>query len=94
MKYRLHYSNRFKKQVKHLVRSGNSKIQKELERVIGWLAEGKQLSAKYRNHKLVGVLHEFYECHVTPDWLLIYRIDEEILVLELVSTGSHAELFG
>ncbi len=47
----------------------------------------------YRDHKLVGKLQDFRECHIFPDWLLVYRIYESNLILELVAMGSHSELF-
>lgn len=46
----------------------------------------------YRDHALTGNLHGFRECHVKPDWLLIYMIEEDILTLTLVNTGSHADV--
>ena len=46
----------------------------------------------YRDHALTGNFHGFRECHVKPDWLLIYMIEEDILTLTLVNTGSHADV--
>ena len=93
MRYELRYSNQFKKQYKKLLRSGRKNIINELEDVIGLLAKKIFLPGKYRNHKLTGNLRGFCECHIAPDWLLIYRIYEDALVLELVAMGSHGSLF-
>ena len=64
-----------------------------LTQVIDLLAEGTELPPKYRNHPLSGNYHDFWECHVEPDWLLIYRVDGEDLELFLFRTGSHSDLF-
>lgn len=63
-----------------------------LENVIDALRQGKMLDEKYRDHELKGKLKGFRECHVQPDWLLIYLIENDILTLTLVDTGSHADL--
>lgn len=93
MKYELRYSNQFKKQYKKLLRSGRKNVANELEKVIGLLAGGMILPGKYRNHKLAGNLQDFFECHIAPDWLLVYKIYEDVLVLELVVMGNHGALF-
>ena len=64
-----------------------------LEEPITLLAKGEILPAKYKDHKLQGRLADFRECHIKGDWLLIYRIVEDKLVLSLHSTGTHANLF-
>lgn len=63
--------------------------------VINRLANGEPLELIYRNHKLVNdkVYQDCYECHINPDWLLIYRYEDNKLVLVLVSTGSHSDIF-
>ena len=66
---------------------------RELEKVVGLLAGGGKLLEKHRNHRLVGNLQDFFECHIAPDWLLIYRVYNDILVLELVAMGGHGNLF-
>jgi len=81
--------NVFKKDYKRMLRQGKD-IEK-LIRVIKLLAEGKNLDYKYRDHIPVGKFKSRHECHVEPDWLLIYGIDENNLILE--RTGSHSELF-
>ena len=57
------------------------------------LAEQKKLEDKYRDHGLSGEYKGFRECHIEPDWLLVYRIDEDVLELFLFRTGSHSDLF-
>ena len=61
--------------------------------VIEILANGGKLDAKYRDHNLSGNYKCTRECHIEPDWLLIYEIKEDILVLMLSRTGTHSDLF-
>ena len=49
---------------------------------------------QYRDHQLSGNMRDFRECHIEPDWLLIYQIHEDVLVLTATSAGTHADLFG
>ena len=64
-----------------------------LDEVIRRLARGEELPEKNRDHVLSGDWIGFRECHVQPDWLLIYRIESDVLVLTLSRTGTHADLF-
>ena len=64
-----------------------------LEEVISVLQKGKILAPKYNDHQLKGKHSKLRECHVGPDWLLLYLIDREILTLTLVKTGSHSDCF-
>lgn len=64
-----------------------------LDEVVLKLANGVELDKKYRDHELLGSFKGFRECHIKPDWLLIYLLKEEVLVLTLVDTGTHSELF-
>jgi mRNA interferase YafQ len=64
-----------------------------LEEAILILARGEQLPPKYRDHQLQGNLSAFRECHIKGDWLLVYRIIEDKLILSLHSTGTHADIF-
>ena len=64
-----------------------------LDTVVEDLRQGKALDEKYKDHILKGEYNGFHECHVKPDWLLIYLIKDEVLTLTLVNTGSHADLF-
>ena len=63
-----------------------------LENVINTLLEGKPLEEKYHDHGLVGQYAGHRECHILPDWLLIYYVDNESLVLTAVRTGTHSDL--
>ena len=64
-----------------------------LKEVITLLAMGETLPEKYKDHALTGNWSEHRECHIQPDWLLIYRIEDDVLVLTLSRTGSHSDLF-
>jgi len=82
---------KFKKDFKLIKKQGgNIKLLKE---VVEILIKGEELPAKYKDHSLIGNYANTHECHIQPDWLLIYRIDVEQNVLDLVRTGSHSELF-
>ena len=65
-----------------------------LEQVIDQLANQKPLAEKHHDHALSGELKKYRECHITPDWLLMYQVKEDVLVLSLARLGSHAKLFG
>jgi len=82
-------SAKFKKDVKRAQKRG--KQFGDFKRVINQLALGRPLAEKYRDHALVGGYKGSCECHIEPDWLLIYELTEDELVL--VRTGSHADLF-
>ncbi len=64
-----------------------------LKEVIDMLASGEVLSEKYCDHSLTGDYKGCRECHILPDWLLIYRIEKELLILGLTRTGTHSDLF-
>lgn len=92
MSLRVVLSNRFKKDLKLAKRHG---LDLELlDSVVAQLTRGNTLDAKYRDHDLGGNYAGFRECHIKPYWLLVYRIDENRLILFLTRTGSHADLFG
>ena len=84
-------SNQFKKDLK-LSKKRGLKINL-LKEVIDTLANSKPLNEKYRDHNLSGEYSGFRECHIEPDWLLIYRVEDRVLVLFLFRTGSHPDLF-
>ena len=84
-------SNQFRKDLK-FARKRGLKIER-LKEVVNILAEQKKLEDKYRDHGLSGKYKGFRECHIEPDWLLVYRIDEDVLELFLFRTGSHSDLF-
>lgn len=64
-----------------------------LDEVVDLLRQGKQLEERYCDHGLTGNFAGFRECHIKPDWLLIYLIEDDILTLTLIDTGSHSDLF-
>ncbi len=64
-----------------------------LEEVVNKLAEGIVLEPKYKYHELSGDFKGLRECHITPDWLLIYQVVDNELVLYLSRTGTHSDLF-
>ena len=84
-------SNKFKKDLK-LARKRNLNLE-ELKIVITKLANQEKLEEKYRDHALSGNFSDFRECHIKPDWVLIYTIDDEELELFLFRTGTHSDLF-
>lgn len=88
---KIKYHSKFKKDIK-TIKKRNYDLSK-LQKVIEILAEEKTLPAKYKEHSLTGIYQDFRECHILPDWLLIYRIDKDILTLVLSRTGTHSDLF-
>lgn len=91
MKYQIELSTKFKKDYKRVVKRGYDI--RLLQQVIVLLADGDELPLKYKDHSLTGDYTGYRECHITPDWLLVYKIAEELLVLALTRTGSHSDLF-
>jgi len=91
MKYQIEMSTRFKKDYKLAQKRGyNMNLLKD---VIDILANGEQLPEKYLDYSLSGDYRGSRECHIEPDWLLIYRIEKDLLVLGLTRTGTHSDLF-
>lgn len=91
MKYEVKPSNQFKKDLKLAAKRGY-KIEL-LTEIIKKLANGEALEPKYKDHQLSGNFGFYRECHIQPDWLLIYQIDGEQLILLLSRTGTHSDLF-
>ena len=91
MKYEVRFTNQFKKDIKLAKKQGKD-IDKLFD-VIAILANGEMLDEKYRDHDLSGSFKGCRECHIEPDWLLIYEIDNNVLILVLNRVGSHSELF-
>lgn len=85
------YQAAFKKDYKRIVKRGYD--MRLLEKVIELLANQKPLPEKNRDHQLFGDYAGCRECHITPDWLLIYEVADEELILYLTRTGSHSDLF-
>ena len=90
MKYKIERTSRFKKDYKLIQKRGYDI--KLLETVVGILARGEILPAKYKDHPLKGMYRGLRECHITPDWLLVYEIDDNMLYLYLTRTGMHSDL--
>lgn len=91
-KYIIKPTTQFKKDYKLAKKRGlNMKL---LEDVVTALAMGEKLPAKNKDHALTGNWVGHRECHILPDWSLIYRYDDDVLVLTLARTGSHSDLLG
>lgn len=91
-KYKIDFSSKFKKQLKRLIKQ-NKDINKLLS-IIVMLAK-EPLDIKYKDHQLIDdkTYKNCRECNITPDWLLIYKYEDNNLVLVLIATGSNSELF-
>ena len=92
MKYTVRRTSKFRRELRKMLKWG-ADIGK-LEKVVGLLAAGVHLPPQYRDHALTGDMAGTRDCHIEPDWVLLYRIEENVLVLVLVRTGTHSELFG
>ncbi len=90
--YKIQYTNRMKKDARLMKKRG--KDMNKLVSVLALLASGNPLPVQYKDHSLTGNLQDFRECHIEPDWLLLYQIYEDTLILSATATGSHADLFG
>lgn len=91
MKYVIRFTSQFKRDLKLAKKQGKD-IEK-LFQVVERLANGEVLEEKYHDHNLIGNYKGCRECHIEPDWLLVYEISENILTLLLYRVGSHSELF-
>ncbi len=91
MKYAIVKTTRFKKNLEKMLRRG--KDIKKISRVVSMLACGESLPPHYKDHALTGDLVGLRDCHVENDWLLIYRFEDDVLVLTLTDTGTHSDLF-
>lgn len=91
MKLRVKYSSRFKKGLRLAVKRGLDISL--LEKIVEKLKDRLPLEEKHKDHALTGKYKGYRECHIQPDWLLIYLIEDDILTLTLVDTGTHADLF-
>ena len=90
MKYEVKFTTQFKKDLK-LAKKQNKDIEK-LFAVVELLANGEKLDFKYKDHDLSGNYKGTRECHIEPDWLLVYEYKNDVLVLMLYRLGSHSEL--
>ena len=89
--YKSVYSNRFKKDVQLALKRG--KRLDKLITVVEILCAGKPLPGHYKDHPLAGTYAGFRDCHIEPDWIMIYRIENRQLQLVLARTGTHSDLF-
>ena len=89
--YKIDRSSKFKHEYRKIAKRGNN--MDLLEDVITLLAHDIPLPQKYHDHALKGNWLGYRECHIAPDWLLIYKIEADVLILVLQRTGSHSDLF-
>ena len=89
--YKIRPSTKFQKDLKKVQKRGYDISL--LTTVLNILANGESLPSKYRDHNLSGNYKGCRECHITPDWLLIYEILDDELILYLTRTGTHSDLF-
>jgi len=89
--YNIEYTTKFKKDYKLSLKRGHD--ESLIQKVISSLVLGKPLNAKFKAHKLSGDYKDCWECHLQPDWLLIWQIDEDNKTLTLIRTGTHSDLF-
>ena len=93
MVYKITATNALKKELKN-IKKRNKDLNK-LKKVVDTLTNGETLEEKYKDHQLINTsrFKNCRECHIEPDWLLVYRINNNELILVLVETGSHSDLF-
>ena len=91
MQYKIEYTSRFKKEYKLAKKRGRNISL--LRTVIDILAKGEPLPEKYKDHSLVSNWAGYRECHIQGDWLLIYKYQNDELILSLTATGTHSDLF-
>jgi len=88
---KIRYSSRFKKDFKAILKRGYDVC--IFEDVLNLLRNEQTLPEKYRDHALIGNYVNHRSCHLTPDWLLIYKIEKDVLTLYLTRTGTHSDLY-
>ena len=91
MKYEIIETKSYRKDVKKMIKQG--KKMEFLIDIVDRISNGETLEPKYRDHALQGKFSGCRECHIAPDWLLVYRIDKGELELILLHTKSHSDLF-
>ena len=89
--YNLRFTNRIQRNIKLMKKRG--KDLEKLKTVLNLLQQGIELPAKYKDHALTGNYIGCRECHIEPDWLLVYEIINEELIILLLTTGSHSDFF-
>jgi mRNA interferase YafQ len=88
---KIKYSRQFKKDYKKIMKQGLD--ENKLIDVLKLLRNNSPLPPKYNDHSLKGNYKGYRDCHIEPDWLLIYKIENEISLVTLQRTGSHSEIF-
>lgn len=91
MIYTVKFTSAYKKSYKRMKKRGLDVSL--LNDIVDQLRQGKPLDKKYIDHALTGNFTGFRECHIKPDWLLVYLVEDDILTLTLVETGSHSDIF-
>lgn len=91
MKYEIVTTGQFKKDIKQSRKQGRDEAR--LWEVVEKLANGEKLEEKYKDHILSGLYSGYRECHIYPDWLLVYKQQNDLLILVLYRLGSHSDLF-
>ncbi len=89
--YKIKFTNAYKKSYKRMAKRGIGLSL--LDEAVDNLRQGIALDPKYKDHILKGKFNGFHECHFKPDWLLVYLLEDDILPLTLIDTGSHTDLF-
>ena len=90
-KYEVATTSQYRKSYKKIAKRGFNL--EKLDAIVQKLSNGEKLDPKYKDHMLKGKYKDHHECHIQPDWLLIYKIQNDVLILTLVDTGSHSDLF-
>ena len=90
---KIEFTRQFKKDYKLALKRGCNPD--ELQKVLTYLTVGKELPKQYKDHPLKNSRNYqgMRECHIEPDWLLIYKIQDDLLILKLIRTGTHSDLF-
>lgn len=92
--YEIVFAKSFRKSIKGILQSKDHNIIEErVECIIEIIRHGKTLDPKYKDHALHGVFNGYRECHVKPDVLLLYEVDQQRFLITLINIGSHTELF-
>lgn len=92
MKYKLKFTGEFRRSLKRCLKRGYD--EQLLKEVLNTLVKEGCLPEKYHPHLLHGQYEGYWECHITPDWLLVWVQDHQELLLLMTNTGTHSDLFG
>lgn len=89
--YQIKFTTAYKKSYKLMKKRGYDLSL--LDEAVDMLRQGKKLASRYKDHELSGNFRGFRECHIKPDWLLVYLVENDICTLTLVDTGTHSDIF-